>query len=135
MLPAALDPVTSIKLVEVRDALDHVVLSNTFSAPQTGGGSVVEKEARLTSNGSARGSARAEVEAERQKLRVEGDGLQSGVAYQIVADGVSLGSFTAQSGYLRVEFTSDGSSGHALPASLWPVTKIARITVLDPAGQ
>ncbi|MFL6275879.1 MAG: S8 family serine peptidase [Blastocatellia bacterium] len=136
LLPAVLDPVTNIKLVEVRDALDRVVLSNTFSAPQTGGGgSVVEKEARLTSNGSARGSARAEVEAERQKLRVEGDGLQSGVAYQIVADGISLGSFTAQSNYLRVEFTSDGSSGHVLPASLLPVTKIARITVLDPAGQ
>jgi subtilisin family serine protease len=135
LLPAALNPVTNIKTVEVRDAQDRIVLSNTFGAPQPGGGSVVEKEASLTSNGSARGSARAEIESERQKLRVEGDRLQSGVAYQIVADGVNLGSFTAQSGYLRVEFTSDGSSGHLLPASLQPVTRIARITILDPAGQ
>jgi subtilisin family serine protease len=137
LLPAALTPVTSIKLVEVRDALDRVVLSNRFgTSPAGGGGESVEKEAQLTSpGGSARGSARAEIEAERQKLRVEGDRLQSGAAYQILADGVSLGSFTAQSGYLRVEFTSDGSSGHVLPASLQPVTKIARITVLDAAGQ
>ncbi|MFL6213589.1 MAG: S8 family serine peptidase [Blastocatellia bacterium] len=138
LLPAALTPVTNIKLVEVRDALDRIVLSNSFGTPQTGGsgGGSVEKEARLTSpNGSARGSARAEIEAERQKLRVEGDGLQSGVAYQIVADGISLGSFTAQSSYLRVEFTSDGSSGHVLPSSLQPVTRIARIVVFDTAGQ
>ncbi|HKP13883.1 MAG TPA: S8 family serine peptidase, partial [Blastocatellia bacterium] len=138
LLPAALNPVTNIRVVEIRDALDRVVLSNSFGTPQPGGGgggSVIEKEAKLTSSGSARGSARAEIESERQKLRVEGDDLQSGVAYQIVADGVSLGSFTAQSGYLRVEFTSDGSSGYVLPASLLPVTKIVRITLLNPAGQ
>jgi subtilisin family serine protease len=135
LLPAALDPVTNIKTVEIRDAQDRLILSNTFGTPQAGGGGVVEKEARLTSNGSARGSARAEIESERQKLRVEADRLQSGVAYQIVADGVSLGSFAAQSGYLKVEFTSDASSGHLLPASLQPVTKIARISILDPAGQ
>ncbi|MEN3333470.1 MAG: hypothetical protein V7641_2835 [Blastocatellia bacterium] len=135
LLPAALNPVTNIKTVEIRDAPDRIILSNTFGAPQPGGGSVVEKEARLTSSGSARGSARAEIESERQKLRVEADRLQSGVAYQIVADSVSLGSFTAQSDYLKIEFTSDGSSGHLLPASLQPVTKIVRIAILNQAGQ
>jgi subtilisin family serine protease len=134
-LPAALNPVTNIKTVEVRDAQDRVVLSNTFGAAQPGGGSVLEKEATLSSSGSARGSARAENDGERQKLRVEGDGLQSGAAYQIIADGVSLGSFAARSGYLKVEFTSDASSGLLLPTSLQPVTKIVRLTILDPAGQ
>lgn len=134
-LPAALNPVTAIKLVEVRDQLDRVVLSNSFGAPQPGDDSVIEKEANLTSSGSARGSARAEIEAERQKLRVEARNLQSGAAYQIVADGVNLGSFTAQSGAFRIIFTSDGSSGHLLPASLQPVTRIVRIAVLDQAGQ
>src|SRR6185369_11542848 len=73
LLPAALNPVTNIRVVEIRDALDRVVLSNSFGTPQPGGGSVgVEKEVKLSSSGSARGSARAEIEAERQKLRVEG---------------------------------------------------------------
>ena len=134
LLPAALTPVTAIKLVEVRDSQNRVVLANTFGAPNTGGGSV-EKEAKLTSTGQAKGSARAEIEPEREKLRVEGEHLQSGVAYQIVADTVSLGTVVAQSGYFRVEFTSDNSSGGLLPAALRPVTKIQSLEVRDPSNQ
>ena len=134
-LPAALNPVTSIKLVEVRDSQNRVVLANTFGAPQPGGGGAVEKEAKLTSTGEAKGSARAEIEAEREKLRVEGEHLQSGVAYSIVADSVSLGTVVAQSGYFRVELTSDNSSGRLLPPALRPVTRIQRIEVRDPSNQ
>ncbi|HEX8183179.1 MAG TPA: S8 family serine peptidase [Blastocatellia bacterium] len=134
-LPAALIPVTSIKQVEVRDAQDNIVLSNMFGAPQPGAGVVVEKEAYLSSLGQAKGRARAEIESEREKLRVDAEGLVSGASYQIVADGVSLGSFTAKSGGLRVEFTSDGSSGLMLPASLRPVTRIQRIELRDSTGQ
>jgi len=134
-LPAALNPVTGIKLVEVRDSQNRVVLANTFGTPQPGGGGVVEKEAKLTSTGEAKGSARAEVEAEREKLRVEGEHLQSGVTYSIFADSVGLGTAVAQSGYFRVEFTSDNSSGRLLPGSVGPVTGIQRIEVRDPAGQ
>lgn len=49
-LPAALNPVTSIKKVEVRDAQDRVVLSNTFGAPAPGGGTPVSrlKKTRLS---------------------------------------------------------------------------------------
>ena len=111
---------TSIKLVEVRDAQDRIVMANTFGAPQPGGGVSVEKEARLTSNGQAKGKARAEIESEREKLRVEGDKLQSGAVCEIVADGISLGTAVAQGGYFRVEYTSDGSSGLVLPQSLRP---------------
>jgi len=128
-LPGTLNPVTNIKLVEVRDAADRIVLANTFGAPQPGGGVSIEKEARLTSNGEAKGKARAEIESEREKLRVEGDKLQSGAVCEIIADGISLGTAVAQGGYFRVEYTSDGSSGHVLPQSLRPVTKIQQIEV------
>lgn len=128
-LPSTLNPVTGIKLVEIRDAQDRVVLANTFGAPQPGGAVSVEKEARLTSTGQAKGKARAEIEPEREKLRVEADKLQAGAVCEIVADGISLGTVTAQSGYFRVEYTSDGSSGLVLPQSLRPVTKIQQIEV------
>jgi len=134
-LPAALNPVTGIKLVEIRDQQNRVVLSNTFAAHPGGGGGNVEKEAKLTSTGQAKGSARAEIETQREKLRVEGEHLQSGTTYQIVADGVSLGTVVAQSGYFRVEFTSDNSSGRLLPQALRPVTKVQSIEVRDLSNQ
>jgi hypothetical protein len=139
-LPAALTPVTIIKRVEVRDAQDRVVLSNTFGAPAPGGGAgqSVEKEATLNPTGvipQANGKARAEVEPEREKLRVEADQLASGVSYTIFADGVNLGSVTAQTGYLKVEFTSDGSSGSMLPPALRPVTNIQTIELRTLGGQ
>jgi subtilisin family serine protease len=140
-LPAALNPVTGIKKVEVRDSQDRIVISNTFAAPAPGpggGGTSVEKEATLQPTGvipRASGRARAEVEPEREKLRVEGDGLVSGVVYSIFADGSNIGSGTAQSDYFRVEFTSDGSSGVLLPASVRPVTAIQVIEIRNPGGQ
>jgi hypothetical protein len=134
-VPAVLNPVTNIKLVEVRDSQNRVVAANTFGATQPGGGSSVEKEAKLTSAGEAKGKARAEIEAQREKLRVEGEHLQSGVAYEIVVDNESLGTVVAQSGYFRVEYTSDNSSGRLLPNTLRPVTGIQRIEVRDPALQ
>jgi hypothetical protein len=48
---------------------------------------------------------------------------------------VNLGSFAAQSGYLTVEFTSDGSSGLVLPPALRPVTNIQTVEVRDPEGR
>lgn len=140
-LPAVLNPVTTIKKVEVRDAQDRIVLSNTFVAtPGAGqpGGQTVEKEATLNPTGViplANGKARAEVEAEREELRVEADGLASGVLYGIFADNVNVGSVIAQSGYLKVEFTSDGSSGLVLPPALRPVTNIQTIELRNPGGQ
>jgi|GEM_PF-1039221 len=142
LLPAVLNPVTSIKKVEVRDSQDRVVLTNIFMpAPnpgQPGGGQSVEKQATLNPTGvipKANGKARAEVDSEREKLRVEADGLESGVAYGIFADSVNLGSVVAQSGYLQVEFSSDGSSGAILPPALRPVTAIQVVEVRNPAGQ
>ena len=135
LLPPSLNPVTAIKLVEIRDSQNLLVLSNSFGVPQPNSGGEIEKEAKLTSTGQAKGSARAKFETEREKLRVEGEHLQSGVAYEIVVDGVSLGSIVAQSGYFRVEFTSDNSTGRLLPAALRPVIKVQHIEVLDPSNQ
>jgi subtilisin family serine protease len=136
-LPPALKPVTLIRQVELRDSQDRVVLSASFGASNPGG-TVVEKEAYLASTGvisGAEGKARAKIESEREELRVEAEDLQSGASYEIIADGISLGSVAAQSGYFRVEFTSDGRSGLLLPASLRPVTKIQRIELRNQAGQ
>lgn len=140
LLPAALNPVTGIKKVEVRDSQGRVVLSNTFGAtpPGSTGGQSVEKEATLFGTAAlpqAHGRARAETEPEREKLRIEGEGLVSGVVYRLFADTVDLGTAVAQSGFLRVEFTSDGSSGVTLPPSAKPVTKIVHVELRDPSGQ
>jgi len=138
LLPASLSPVTSIKLVEVRDALNRVVLSNAFVAVPAGGGQKVVKEATLNPTGvipQANGKARAEVESQREKLRVESDHLESGASYSIIGDGVTIASAIAQTGYLRVEFTSDGSSGILLPPSLRPVTSIQTIELRNSSGQ
>jgi hypothetical protein len=135
LLPPSLNPVKNIKQVEVRDEQGRVVLANTFSVPQPGSGVSLEKEARLTSSGQAKGRARAEVESGREELRVDAEGLVTGASYEIVVDGLSLGLFTARWGGMRVEFTSDGSSGHALPAALRPVTRIQRIELRNSSGQ
>jgi len=140
LLPAALNPVTGIKKVEIADAQGRIVLSNTFGAtpPGSTGGQSVEKEATLAGTSflpQAHGRARAEVEPEREKLRIEGEGLVSGVAYHLFTDTFDLGTAVAQSGFLRVEFTSDGSSGVTLPSSARPVTKIAHVELRDPSGQ
>lgn len=140
-LPAALNPVNNIKNVEVRDAQDRVVLANTFvNIPGAGqpGDQSIEKETTLNPTGvipQASGRARAEVEPEREKFRVEAEGLASGVPYSVFADSVDLGTVTAQSGYVRVEFTSDGSSGGMLPPALRPVTGINVIEVRNAVGQ
>lgn len=138
-LPRMLHPVNRISRVEVRDAQDQIVLANNFGAPQPGMmGQSVEKEAGLSSTGvipEARGRTRAGVGMDGESLRIDAEGLGSGAAYEIIADGVSLGSVTAQSGSLRIVFTSNGSSGRALPPALRPVTKIQQIEVRNSLGQ
>jgi hypothetical protein len=113
------------------------MLSNTFVAAGQSG-QKIEKEATLNPTGilpQANGKARAEVEPQREKLRVEADHLESGASYAIIADGVNLGSTTAQSGYLRVDFSSDGSSGTVLPPSVRPITNIQTIELRNANGQ
>ena len=142
-LPAALNPVTGIKHVEVRDASDRIVLQGDFGVATGGGGQFVEKKTNLVSTGvlpQASGEAKVEVEPEHQEFEVRADGLTPGVAYQIIVDGVSVGVRTAQSdsdnlGFFRVKFRSDGGGDLPLPASIMPVTNIAHVELRNPAGQ
>ncbi len=140
-LPPALFPVNKIKHVEVRDITDRIVLQADFGS--VGGavgppGQSFEKEASLIPTSllpQASGSARVEVEETAEELRVEGQGLVSGTSYQIVVDTLPIGSAIAQFGYLKVKFTSDGSSGVLLPPELRPANNINRIELRNPAGQ
>jgi hypothetical protein len=59
----------------------------------------------------------------------------SGLSYQIVVDGLTIASAVAQSGYLKLEFTTDGSSGLVLPPALRPAINITRVQVRDIALQ
>ena len=140
-LPPALFPVNNIKHVEVRDMSDRIVLQADFGSVGGGAGppgQFFEKEMSLiptTVLPQASGSARVEVEAAGEELRVEGQGLVSGTSYQIVVDTLPIGSATAQAGYLKVKFTSDGSSGVLLPPALRPANNINRVELLNPLGQ
>jgi subtilisin family serine protease len=142
-LPAALNPVTGIKHVEIRDGADRVVLQGDFGVAAGGGGQFIEKKVSLASTGvlpQANGEAKVEVEPERQELEVRADGLTPGVAYQIIVDGQNVATRTAQSdssnlGFFRVKFRSDGSGDLPLPPSLMPVTNIQHVELRSPAGQ
>jgi subtilisin family serine protease len=143
-LPAPLNPVTGIRHVEIRDASDRLVLQGDFGVASGGGsGQFVEKKVNLVATGvlpQASGEAKVEVEPEKQELEIRADGLTPGVAYQIIADGITVGTRTAQSdsdnqGFFRVKFRSDGGGDLPLPAALQPVTGIRRVEVRNPSGQ
>jgi subtilisin family serine protease len=137
-LTGPLNPVTRIKHVEVRDSIDRIVLQGDFGAPGTVGGSSVEKEIKLISTGAlpgVGGKARIEIEPEREQLRVEAEDLIAGASYQVVVDGVNLGPGVAEGDYLRLEFTSDNSSGRLLPPSLRPAFNIKHVELQEPSGR
>jgi subtilisin family serine protease len=136
-IPALILPVQNIKHVELRDSLDRIVLQNDFGSSGNGG-VVVEKEVTLLATGvvpGAQGDAKAEVEPEREKLRVRADGLTAGDSYAIVVDGQNIGTGTAQSGFLRITFATDGSGDRPLPSSLTPVTSIQHVELRNIGGQ
>jgi len=139
-LPPSMTPVSRIVHVEVRDDQNQIVLGGYFRPVTSGGGPVgqqFEKEVEFSATGvapQASGSARIEVDSQRERLRVEADGLFPG-SYRILADGVLLGFATPRSAYFRVEYTSDGSSGLLLPQSLIPAARIARVEVQNSVGQ
>ncbi|HET9531598.1 MAG TPA: S8 family serine peptidase, partial [Blastocatellia bacterium] len=136
-LAGPLNPVTNIKHVELRDSEDRIVLQGDFGQAGSVGSSPLEKETRLVSTGAqpgVAGRARIEIEPEREELRVEADDLAQGITYQVVVDGVNLGTITPHDDYFRIEFTSDGSSGRTLPPSLRPAFNIKRVEIQDLSG-
>jgi thermitase len=143
-LPLAIDPVTRIRRVELRDSLDRIVLQGTFSADSSSPvGGFVEREARLLSTGvlpQTAGSTTVRIEAladgtRRETLRVSAEGLISEASYRLIVDGTNVGWSMVRSGFLRVILTSDGSSGLFLPIALRPVINIKHIELQDAKGE
>jgi hypothetical protein len=143
-LPIAIDPVTKIRRVELRDSLDRIVLQGNFTVDNTSPvGGFVEREARLASTGvlpRAAGSASVRIEAladntRREKLSMSAEGLISEASYRLLVDGTNIGTIMSRSGFIRVTLTSDGSSGNTLPPSLRPVINIRHIQVRDAIGR
>jgi subtilisin family serine protease len=138
-LPDVLNPVTAIQLVEVRNPQGNIVLRGDFTATTGGGGTgsggqSIEREIGLSATAvvpQATGSAKTEIEPERQKLRVEGDNLPAGT-YSIFADDVQLGAVGTGGDHFKAEYRSDEGT---LPASLQPVSNIRYIEVRNQAGQ
>ncbi len=143
-LPPVISPVTRIRQVELRDALDRVVLHGDFSADTSKPvGGFVEREARLLSTGFlpyAAGSATVRIEAladntRRELLSVSVEGLMSEATYRLFVDGLNIGGTIVRSGFLRATLTSDGSIGQLLPTVLRPVINIRHIELLDSTGR
>jgi hypothetical protein len=139
-LVGALNPVRNIRHVQLQDNLGRVVLQGDFIADISGTHPprrFVEKVTRLTSTGillQSAGRARVKIEAARQSLVIELEGLTNGPGNQVVVDGINLGGVETRSGFARLQFVSDPSV-QTLPPALLPVTNIRRIEVLDARGQ
>ncbi len=139
-LPAPLDPLTTIKRVELRDALGRIILQGDFSTDGPGPEPVIrslEKEARLASTlglADAGGRARISIESDRERLGIEVEGLNSGETYRVVADGVTIGLVAARFGYARVLFANDGV-GQPLPPLPGQIDSIRHIEIQDLLGQ
>lgn len=143
-LPPGIDPVSKIRLVELRDALDRIVLQGRFSGDvgsPTGG--FVEREARLLSTGllpQAAGSASARIDAlpdgtRREQFSLSAEGLVSESSYRLIVDGINVGGTIVRSGFLRVILTSDGSIGQLLPPTLRPVINLRHVEIQDAGGR
>ena len=133
-------PVTNIRHVQLQDGLGRAVLQGDF----TSDGPVlepprrfVEKETRLVSTDAlpgASGKAKVKIEAARQSLNIEFEGLTNEHVYQLIVDGINLGTVESRSGFARAQFTNF-AQGQLLPPALIPVTNIRRVELLDARGQ
>lgn len=140
-LDSSLNPVTKIKHIELREDLTGrvVLLGDFVPGSQTPVDQKVEKEARLYAIASGSylgGKAKIKVQSQRETLKIEAEGLASNANYKIIVDGVDLSTTPAlvRDNYLKVEFTSDNSSGLLLPPSLRPTINIRQVEVRDASG-
>jgi hypothetical protein len=126
LLPAALTPVSNIKLLEIKDAAGHVVLLGRFAS--SGGGETFEKEFSFNPTGvdpDAAGTAKVHVETENgttteQRLEVVVENLAPATSFHLLVDGAEVGTFTSDAlGKATVIFSSDPQAGELpLPAGL-----------------
>src|SRR5262249_5393211 len=115
-LPAQLEPVTAIGRVELQDDRGQTVLKGHYVPMGTGycpSDQIMDKEAYLASaypQVQVGGRATLEITSERATLVIVAGGIQDS-SCAISVDGVSCGWATTQAGYMRLELTSDGSTG------------------------
>lgn len=138
LLPAALNPVTQVRHVELRaERGQRVVLQGSF---QFDGGArrFLEKAAPLvpvTAIARLGGVARVKVLGDYQELKIEVEGLPTNASYQLIVDGIALGARAAPSGFIRALLATNGSGEQGLPLALLPVTNIRRVEVRDGRGE
>lgn len=115
-LPATLTNLVDVKMVEIKDSSDQVILSGSFSAPtQTGG--ELERKAALTSAGvdsDASGQAEIEVATKNgvteQELDLEVNNLAAGASFRLFVDGQEITAFTTSpQGDAELEFSNETS--------------------------
>ena len=101
-LPASVGHLSEVKLIEVRDAGEQVVLSGSFSGPVSDG-KEIERTAELTSSGvdpDAKGRAEIEIETannsteQEQELELDVSNLAPGATFRLFLDGREAASFT-----------------------------------------
>ena len=139
-LPVQFEPVTSIQHVELQDEQGRVVLDGDYAPVDMGvcpTEQIVDKEASLASPVSERlagGRATLVITADRVTLAIVAGGIQDS-SCAISVDGVSCGWANTQSGYTRVDLSSDGSTGKWVPGVLQPYINIKHVEVKDRSGQ
>jgi hypothetical protein len=138
-LPAQFQPITAIGHVELQDERGRVVLDGDYAPVGTGSCSTeqtVDKEASLASlNPEHPGGGRAtlEITSNRVTLAVVAGGIQDS-SCAISVDGVGCGWATTQGGYMRLDLSSDGSTGKPVPGVLQPYINIRHVEVRDRSG-
>jgi hypothetical protein len=147
-LPEFLNPVTNARRITVRDSLGQDVLLGDFAsaqAPAKPVDQIDEKQAALISTGllvRTGGIAKSEVNSERERFKVEASGLEPNAFYRLFVDGRDFGAVvapasspTATSGFARIEFTSDGSTGSPLPPGAGSVLSFNTVEIRDSFGR
>jgi hypothetical protein len=138
-LPSQFLPVTGISRVELRDEQGRIVLDGDYAPVGMGycpTEQTVDKEASLASSNAQHpggGRATLEITADRVTLAVVAGGIEDS-SCAISVDGVSCGWATTQGGYMRVDLSSDGSTGKWVPGVLRPYINIRHVEVRDRSG-
>jgi len=113
-LPASLDNLAAIKLVEIRDAGGQVVLSGSFTMTTTKDNGDIEEEAPLKAtavDSNAEGKAEVEVSTKKgtveKELEIDVPKLNPGATFSLFVDGQQITAFsTNQQGNAELEMTN-----------------------------
>jgi subtilisin family serine protease len=137
-LPVELQPVSVIRHVELQDEQGRVVLQGDYTPLDAGfcpSEQTVDKEAYLAPAipQIAGGRATLEITSDRTELVIVAGGIQD-TSCAVSVDGVSCGWAATHDGYLRLDLSSDGSTGNWVPGALQPIINIRHVEVRDRAG-